>query len=197
MIEQTLEVGDSIKLGNDVFPIIGRLMSDFGSIALGSSFAPTVYLGLSNLNGTGLIQPGSLLDYNYYFKVPESYDLSGWDARHHKAFRDESLRTTVVEDQRENLNEAFSSLNSFLNLIALVSLILGCIGVASSVFIYIKSKIPSVAIFRCLGMSGRDAFLIYFMQIIGLGVLSVFYRCRAWRINPSIPSYPSERHFAI
>jgi len=173
MLDQSLELGDTIRLGTTKYPIVGKLMSDFGSIALGSSFAPTVYIGKPTLESTGLVQLGSMLDYSYYFKTPKDFNTDEWEEANKKQFRNNSIRLTTIQEQRENLDEAFSSLNSFLNLIALVSLILGCIGVASSVFIYIKSKISSIAVFRCIGMSGREAFLIYFFQIIGLGILSV------------------------
>ncbi|MEL7221620.1 MAG: FtsX-like permease family protein, partial [Bacteroidota bacterium] len=56
---------------------------------------------------------------------------------------------------------------------ALVSLLLGCIGVASSVLIYVKSKIQSIAVLRCIGMKGRDVFLVYLLQILSLGGLGV------------------------
>jgi len=39
--------------------------------------------------------------------------------------------------------------------------------------IYIKKKIPSIAIFRCLGMKGSQAFIIFLIQIMILGFLSV------------------------
>ena len=174
MIEQSLELGDSIRLGVKMIPIIGRLMSDFGSIGLGSSFAPSVYINGAELIETNLVQPGSMIDYAYHFKIPSSYELREWNDVHRKTFRDKGYRVTLIEDQRENLQEAFSSLNSFLNLIALVSLILGCLGVASSVFIYVKSKIPTIATFRCLGLNPNQSFLVYFFQIVGFGVISVF-----------------------
>ena len=175
MFEHQLNVGDSIKLGERSFVIGAKLTSLFGSVSLGSGFAPTIYIGQSNLEATQLIQPGSMVDYSYYHQVPENFDTEEWEnvPGRRRKFRDESFRITTIEDQRENLNEAFTNLNSFLNLIALVSLILGCIGVASSVFIYIKSKIPSIAIFRCIGMKGIQAFQIYFFQIFSLGFLAV------------------------
>ncbi len=175
MFEQNLEVGDSIKLGEKTYEIEGRLMSLFGSISLGSSFAPSIYIPQRDIEDTELIKPGSMVDYSYYHKLPDGFDAEEWesDKSRRKKFRNESFRTTTIEDQRNNLDEAFSNLNSFLNLIALVSLILGCIGVASSVFIYIKSKIPSIAIFRCIGMKGKQAFLIYFLQIFLLGFAAV------------------------
>jgi putative ABC transport system permease protein len=56
--------------------------------------------------------------------------------------------------------------------------LLGCIGVAGAVHIYIKDKLPTVAILRCLGASGRKAFYVYLVQVAGIG-------CWArWRAPP-------------
>ena len=175
MLEHDLNIGDSIRLGKKGFVIGARLKSMFGSVSLGSSFAPAVYIGQDYMEETDLIKAGSMVDYSYYYRLPENMNGEEWENNHErqKKFRDESFRVTSIEDQKENLDEAFSNLNNFLNLIALVSLILGCIGVASSVFIYIKSKIPSIAIFRCIGMKGIQAFKVYFFQIFILGSIAV------------------------
>lgn len=173
MLEHGLEVGDSIKLGVTHFYISGRLQSAFGSIAASTSFAPGIYIGKKYLEETALIQPGSLVNYAYYYKLKDPTSADKWKGAHRELFRNESLRIQTVEGQKENLDEAFSSLNNFLNLIALVSLLLGCIGVASSVLIYIKNKVPSIAVFRCLGMKSGQAFSIYLIQILGLGIISV------------------------
>ena len=58
---------------------------------------------------------------------------------------------------------------SFLNLVGFIALLLGCIGVASAVNIYVKDKLPTVAILRTLGASGKQAFLIYLTQIAVMG----------------------------
>ena len=173
MLQYELSVGDSIKLGQATFPIMGRLKSAFGSTAIGGAFAPSVYISQSYLEETDLIQPGSLIDYEYYYQVDDTIDPDEWRASHRKEFRDESIRIETIEGRKENLSEAFNGLNNFLNLVALVSLLLGCIGVASSVMIYVKNKIPSIAVFRCLGMKGNEAFVIYFLQIFVLGAIGV------------------------
>lgn len=173
MIQYNLEVGDQIKLGQSFFEIEGRLANAFGSSGIGSSFAPSVYIPMDKLDATQLVQPGSLVEYDYYRKLPGNFDIEAWKDKERKSFRDESIRIQTVIDQKENLSEAFSNLNNFLNLVALVSLILGCIGVASSVMIYIKGKIPSIAVLRCLGMKGMQALTTYFLQISILGFLGV------------------------
>ncbi len=173
MLQYNLEVGDSIKLGETTFPITGRIMNAFGSVDAGASFAPSVYIGGKNVEATKLIQPGSIVNYKEYVKVDTDIDLDAWEDDRRKDFRNQGQRVTTVEDQRENLQEAFSNLNNFLNIVALISLLLACIGVASSVLIYVKTKVQSIAILRCLGMKGEEAFMVYFLQIISLGTLSV------------------------
>ncbi len=173
MLQYDLQIGDSIKLGKITFPIHGRLMAAFGSVDMGASFAPSVYIAGTQVAATDLIQPGSLVNYKNYYKVESDTDLNAWKKLRKKRFDDESIRVTTVADQRENLQEAFTNLNSFLNIVALISLLLACIGVASSVLIYVRTKVQSIAILRCLGMKSEEAFLVYFLQIFVLGVLSV------------------------
>ncbi|HLF65757.1 MAG TPA: FtsX-like permease family protein, partial [Saprospiraceae bacterium] len=171
MIEHSLQVGDSIRLGEAYFTIVGRLTAMFGSSALTSAFAPPVYIGKQYLDATKLVQEGSLVNYSYYLKTPVGFDADEWEEKNDDRFRTEAMRIETIAERKENLNEAFDRLNAFLNLVALVSLLMGCIGVASSVFIYVRNKIPSIAILRCLGMKGKQAFTIYFIQILALGVL--------------------------
>jgi len=173
MLQYNLEVGDTIRLGESFFAIGGRLQSAFGSTGVGGSFAPAIYISQDYLESTELVQPGALVDYDYYYKLDKSVDADAWRKEHRRQFGDESLRIETIEGRKENLKEAFSGLNYFLNLVALVSLLLGCIGVASSVMIYVRSKMASIAVFRCLGMSGGQAFMIYFVQIAILGVIGV------------------------
>ena len=173
MIQYDLEIGDSIRLGSHTFVIMGELLSAFGGNAMSSSFAPIVYINYKDIKSTQLIQPGSLVNYSYYVKTDPDFDTRIWKEKYRRRYRSEGMSIENVDDRKEDLNEAFSSLNQFLNLVALVALLLGCIGVASSVFIYIKNKIPSIAILRCLGMKGKHAFFIYLFQIISLGFFGV------------------------
>lgn len=173
MLQYDLSVGDSIRLGEKSFNIKGRLMSAFGSVDIAGSFAPSVYIYGNSIQATNLIQPGSLVNYKQYVKTSADIDLEEWKSKNNRRFRNQSMRITTVDDQRENLEEAFANLNNFLNIVALISLLLACIGVASSVLIYVKTKVQSIAILRCLGLKGEEAFLVYFLQIFILGTLSV------------------------
>ncbi len=166
-----LKIGDKINIGELSFEIGGALLTDFGG-SLTSGFAPPVYVDGKFLEETKLLQPGSLVTRRYYHKLPGEFDSDQWKQDNRKDFESDGLEVETIQDRKDTLKDAFNGLNSFLNLVALVSLLLGCLGVASSVLIYVRSKIPSIAIFRCLGMSGRQAFYVYFLQIIVLGAIA-------------------------
>jgi len=173
MLQHGLIPGDSIKLGKLMFEIKGRLAGAVGSVGMASSMAPAIYINITSLDITGLVQPGSLVNYAYYYKVPESFNIQKWKDNRKSQFRSDQLRVETIQDRKKNLNQAFGFLNYFLNLVAIVALLLGCIGVASSVMIYVKAKTNSIALLRCLGMRPVDAFLVYFIQISILGVIGV------------------------
>jgi putative ABC transport system permease protein len=49
--------------------------------------------------------------------------------------------------------------------------VIGCVGVASSIHVYVQEKISSIAIMRCLGARASQAFLIYLVQITAIGFI--------------------------
>src|SRR5690606_31805906 len=76
-----------------------------------------------------------------------------------------------VEDRKRSTGRSFNNLSNFLSLVAFIALLLGCVGVASAVNVFVKEKLSSVAILRCLGVSSLDALMIYLSQIIIMGLV--------------------------
>lgn len=173
MMQHDLVIGDSIKLGNTMFAIVGKLQGSIGSVGVANAVAPAIYINMASLDSTGLLQPGSLVNYAYYYKLKERFDIDQWKASRKLPLQSESLRIETIKDRKESLNQAFGFLNYFLNLVAIVALLLGCIGVASSVLIYVKSKTNAIALLRCIGLKSWQAFAVYFIQIFVLGVVGV------------------------
>jgi len=173
MLQYDVSVGDSIKVGNHTFQISGEVSSSPGQAGISSSIAPMVYIPQSQLEATGLVITGSRVEYKYYFKFEESQnkkinELTAGIENHIESVR---YRYETVEGRKENIGESFENLTTFLNLVGFIALLLGCIGVASAVHIYVKDKLSTVAILRCVGTTGRQAFQIYLIQILVMGVI--------------------------
>ena len=170
MLQFDLHPGDSLKIGEAYFELIGQMDSSPGRSGISGSVAPVVYIPLRYLEQTGLIQVGSRVDYLYFFAFPSpdslqlALDASG------DLLAEAGWNSETVADRKEGLGNAFDNLTGFLNLVAFIALLLGCIGVASSVHIYLRDKVSTIAMLRCLGASGRQAFRIYLWQVFLLGL---------------------------
>ncbi len=171
MLQFEAQVGDSVKIGNLSFEIAGTLMSAPGQTGLSASVAPVVYIPLQYLEQTGLSQKGSRISYKIYFKFDEAVNMEKLIENIEPRLDAEGLNYDTVETQKEDTTRSLRDLTQFLALISFIALLLGCIGVASAIHIYVREKINSVAILRCLGARGSQAFLIYLIQIVVIGFI--------------------------
>lgn len=171
MLQFNAQVGDTVKIGNLSFVVAGTLMSAPGQTGLSASVAPVVYIPLQYLEQTGLSQKGSRINYRFYFKFDQSVNMDELVKNIEPRLESEGLNYDTVESQKEDTTRSLKDLTQFLALISFIALLLGCIGVASAIHIYVREKINSVAILRCLGARGYQAFLIYLIQIVVIGFI--------------------------
>jgi len=171
MVQFGLEKGDSIKIGKVTFEIEGLLKTAPGRSGFAGAVLPVVYIPKQFLEATELVQFGSRVDYNYYYKLKAGLEGKNLVDTLEATLRPASMGFDTIEERKENLGRAFSTMTDFLNLVGFIALILGCIGVASAVHIYIKSKLSTVAVLRTLGASGKQAFIIYLLQILVMGLI--------------------------
>jgi putative ABC transport system permease protein len=77
---------------------------------------------------------------------------------------------TVADDQR-NLNEVLSRLTGYLGLVALIALLLGGIGVASAVVVFVRQRGEAIAVLRCLGASAGTIFSVYLLESAAMSLI--------------------------
>ena len=162
---------DSIQLGNMVFKVAGEVSKIPGGGGIRTTFTPSVYISADYLDSTGLIQFGSRVGYRQFFQVKDSDKLDTVMAALNPLVKKYGHSLETVQDRKDNLGEGFKNLYRFFNLLAFVALILGCIGVASSVHIYVREKKEMVAVLRCIGASGWQAFNIFLIQAMIIGLV--------------------------
>lgn len=170
-IQYEVSSGDSIKLGKTIFKVQGIVKSMPGTNAVSTSFTPSIYIPRSEVEGTGLIQFGSRSSHRRYIKLSEKEDIQLIEESLRPVLREYDYRYDTVEEQKEDMGRAVENLYRFFNLLAFVALILGSIGVSSSIHIYVQQKKHAVAVLRCMGASGWQAFNIFFIQSVFLGIL--------------------------
>ncbi|MET6989875.1 ABC transporter permease [Sediminicola arcticus] len=170
MLQLGIQPGDSIKVGTVTLPIAGALKSVPGSTAIFSSVAPPILIPYKFIDETGLIQQGSRVDYQYYFVAKKGADMEQLDKILDPKLDAEDADLDTHTSTSERLGRRYDNFGKFLNLVAFISLLLGCVGIASAINIYIKEKLRAVAILKCLGASRKQTFVIYLIQIAIMGL---------------------------
>ncbi|WP_324312675.1 ABC transporter permease [Xanthomarina sp.] len=171
MLQFNAKPGDSIKVGELTLPILGALKAIPGSTAISTSVAPPIVIPYRFIEKTGLLQFGSRKEYQFFYKTTETTDLDLFEKELQPKLEIENADLNTHTSASKRLGQSYSNVVKFLNLAAFIALLLGCIGIASSVHIYIKEKLSAIAILKCLGASRLQSFLIFLIQIAGIGIV--------------------------
>lgn len=171
LLQYNTRPGDSIKVGNLTFEIAGELKRIPGQNAITASVAPVVYIPHRYLPQTGLLQKGSRISYYHYYKLPATTNPDALVEKLEPRLEEAGFGYDTVESRKESTGKSYEELARFLALVGFVALLLGCVGVASAVHVYIREKLATIGVLRCLGMSGKQAFLIYLFQVVAMGLI--------------------------
>ncbi len=177
IVEETLlrqfdaKVGDAVKLGNTQFTVIGALQKLPGeSSALSATIAPRALIPRAALEATGLAERNVLVRHRTMLKLAPERRPEDVEREIRQKYGTEGYGFDTVAERKRNLGRALDNIENFLGLVGFVALFLGAIGVASAIHVYVRQKIPTVAVLRCLGATARQAFGVYLVQGLALGV---------------------------
>ncbi|MFB9057796.1 ABC transporter permease [Mariniflexile ostreae] len=171
LLQFNAKVGDSIQIGKLTLPIAGALKSIPGSSTFSSSVAPPVVIPYRFVAATALLQFGSRKEYQYFYKASDTLDLKRLEGKIGPLLDLENADLDTHTSTTKRLGRRYDNVGKFLNLAAFIALLLGCIGIASSVHIYIKEKLRAIAVLKCMGASRLQSFLIFLIQISGIGII--------------------------
>jgi len=169
MIQFAVSVGDTIKIGNSQLIVAAAILGIPGESAAASLVGPRIYMSLDNLDATGLIRSGSIASWRRYWKLsnPSAVEETMEDIR--PILRSEQVTFDTVEERRQGVNAVVGNVTRFLNVIGYLALLLGAVGIASSIHVYTRRKLGTVAILRCLGLSAWQSLSIFLIQTMFFG----------------------------
>ena len=130
--------------------------------------APTVLLNLADLENSGLILPGSIIEYEILF---------AGDQRRVAAFREEiepmigfDQDLDDIRDGRPEVRRSVVRAERFLVLSALVSVLLGGVAVAMASRRFLARHLDTVALMKCVGAQHRDVVRLMLTQLLVLAL---------------------------
>jgi putative ABC transport system permease protein len=165
------KLGDTLALGYGRFVIAGTLRTVPGDAAIAAAIGPRVFIPEADLPLTQLLTFGSRAEYKTVLGLTRTAAVSALETHLRSRLDTLHVRVQSATDTNTGLTDAVKRLRNFLGVVALVSLLLGGIGVASGVRAFVRRKVETVAILRCLGATSRQILVIYVGQAAAMGLV--------------------------
>ena len=115
------------------------------------------------LQASGLIQPGSRVDYKYHLRTDRPVDA--WRADFYTEFPDKAWQVRTFYDRSQRIAERLDQIASGLLIIGLSTLFVGGLGVFISIQTYLDGRLKTIAILRTVGMRRRSLAGVYLIQV--------------------------------
>ena len=171
MAELGVVPGDSMRLGAAWFEVLGALTALPPELSFQNALGPRIFIAADQLEATELLRFGSLARHEAFLRIPDNAELRRFVDANRATFREAAVSMDTAAGQAENLAQALEALGRFLGLVGLSALLLGGLGVASAVNVFVKDKRRTVAVLRCLGATQQTAFGAYMLQATALGTI--------------------------
>ena len=170
LIQLGIQVGDRILIGGRPYTVRGVIAREPGRSVGGFSFGSRVLVDLADLRASNLLSLGSRASYQILLKVRDD-SVSSLTSDIRSRFRDNFVGVRSYKQTEDNIDQSFQRSENFLSLVGFAIVVLGGIGVWSVTRVFVRQKIRSVAILKCLGASSRQVLATYVTQVALLGLL--------------------------
>ena len=162
-------VGDAIVIGSQTFTIRGVVIKEPGRRVGFFSLGPRVLVDRGDLEQTGLLTFGSRARYQLMLRVDEA-GIEPLVRELRPELRERFVSVRSYRGAEDRLGENLSRAENYLSLVGFVIVILGGIGVWSVTRVFVRQKLRSIAILKCLGASTGQVLAVYVAQVLLLGL---------------------------
>ncbi|MEM7232401.1 MAG: FtsX-like permease family protein [Planctomycetota bacterium] len=188
--ELGIGVGDEVRLGGMTFRVAASIVSSTDRMDFASALSPRMFISNESLMKSGLISFGARVKYRSIYRFSEGFNRSELaDIRKQisKSTEESSYLKVESHDQAQPaMRRALERVETFLGLVALLSLLLGGIGVSQVVSTWLASRLSSIAILRCLGLRPAEIVRLYLAYVVGVSIIGSLLGCVAGGLAPSV-----------
>jgi putative ABC transport system permease protein len=176
MFKQPLVINRMITIEDKSFKIVGILKESGGGFGGGDD--NRIYMPIEAardiLDDVGLNEFDSITvkvtDDELVEETMENIDERLMLLRH-VTERTKDYTITSSQSMQETVSEAMSSISLFLTAIAGVSLLVGAIGIANTMFTTVLEKTREIGIMKAIGARNRDIMMIFLMNSAMVGMV--------------------------
>lgn len=172
-----LEIGNKIQIGKNEFFIKGFITGLPGSTETRASLAPRLIIPLSELDSINLIKKGSIVRYNFLFKLNDPKYLNDLVKSIEDDVKNSTLNLETFENRAENLKKNIEVVYRFFDSATIISLLLGIIGFWSGGIVFLRNKSTFIETLYLLGFTKKEIIYYILFQIISFGLVGIILGC--------------------
>lgn len=168
--ELNIAVGDTVDIGEASFTVDKVLTFEPDRSSNFYSMVPRVLMHWDDVSATGVIQPGSRLDYYVQF---------AGDARAIRTLREELIsqfdhdhRIQTIDVQQRTVSGALRRAEGYLRLASLMAILLAAVAIGMGAHYFSRQHFDTVALLRCFGLSAFQILLLFTCQLVALALLA-------------------------
>lgn len=163
-------VGDTLRIGSANFKISGVSKKEPDRMTTGFTLGPRVLLSREGFDRSGLNTVGSRATQRVLLRLPEGMALAPFRQTLTATF---GRRARIIDYTEANptLARNLDRATAFLSMVSLIALIVGGVGVATSIESHIRQRIDHLAIMKCIGGRSSRLIQIYAVQAVLLGLV--------------------------
>ena len=168
-----LMVGDAFRLGRAEFVLSALIRREPDSTGAGFSLGPRSIVLETALEGSGLLEPGSLYETEYRVTLPDGSDLDQVKAEAETAFEGAGMRWRDSRRAAPGAERFVDRIGSFLVLVGLAGLAVGGVGISAAVRAWMERKTETIATLKALGATGGQIRMVFLLQLAALTVVGI------------------------
>ena len=175
-----VDLGDSLSIGGEAFRIAGTIVREPDRLGGIFTLGPRVFATSDGLARTSLEQFGSRIGYKLLAALPPTIGEADRDellAELRDSIDTTQYRVETYADAQPSLRRALNRVTRFVGLVALLSLLLGGVGIAYTLQAWLTHRIDDIAVLRCLGWRPRQVVGLYVLQALLLGLFGSLIGC--------------------
>ena len=170
-----VRVGDRVSLGGASFEIAAEVLDEPDRLEFGMTFGPRVFMGHAGLERTSLVDAESRVRHRAFYRLEGDRTRDELEVLEQELLDSlsdpEPIGVRTHAETQRSVRRSLGRAEEYLGLVALLSLLLGGIGVSQIVRAWIAGRTPGVAVMRCLGFRAREIAGIYLghVALLALG----------------------------
>ena len=170
-----LELGDTISIGGAEFDVRASVLDEPDRLDFAMTLGPRVFLSAEGLARTDLTGAQNRVRHRALYRLLEDPDrdaLAQLAEDLEASLPDASYLTIATHtDAQPNVRSSLALVEDYLGLVALLSLLLGGIGVSQIVRAWLTGRAQSVAVMRSLGLRAAEVGAIYLGHVALLALI--------------------------